>query len=159
MSSRNGHGPPAPSEFPPPVDSTGEFVKRELDSEDDRIDVGEGQLHRPRQDEIDVDGLGRVPTGVAGIVLVFGTTFRAGALMASILMCVSTLLCRFIPETLVGIFSHDPGVLAVGIVGLAIAGSLFWLASRTDHVTSGNVLEPDDVLAVEPQPAYEVRDS
>src|SRR5438270_13471963 len=38
MSRNNGH--PAPSEFPPPVDSTGEFIKRELDSEDERIDVG-----------------------------------------------------------------------------------------------------------------------
>jgi electron-transferring-flavoprotein dehydrogenase len=39
MSSRNGHAP-APSEFPPPVDSIKEFVKRELDPEEDRIDVG-----------------------------------------------------------------------------------------------------------------------
>ncbi len=38
MSSRNGH--PAPSEFPPPVDPRKEFIKRELDSEDERIDVG-----------------------------------------------------------------------------------------------------------------------
>jgi electron-transferring-flavoprotein dehydrogenase len=38
MSSHNGAV--APSEFPPPVDSTAEFIKRELDSEDDRIDVG-----------------------------------------------------------------------------------------------------------------------
>src|ERR1700732_2092234 len=39
MSARNG-GPPAPSEFPPPVDSVREFIKRGLDSEDDRIEVG-----------------------------------------------------------------------------------------------------------------------
>jgi electron-transferring-flavoprotein dehydrogenase len=38
--SSNGSGPYAPSEFPPPVDSPKEFVKRELDSEDERIDVG-----------------------------------------------------------------------------------------------------------------------
>src|SRR5438105_14264684 len=38
MSSRNGAH--APSEYPPPVDSVKEFVKRELDSEDERIDVG-----------------------------------------------------------------------------------------------------------------------
>src|SRR6059058_1867946 len=38
MSSKNGH--PAPSEFPPPVDSVDEFIKRELDAEDERIDVG-----------------------------------------------------------------------------------------------------------------------
>jgi electron-transferring-flavoprotein dehydrogenase len=40
MSSVNGHGAPAPSEFPPEVDPLQEFVKRKLDSEDDRIDVG-----------------------------------------------------------------------------------------------------------------------
>jgi electron-transferring-flavoprotein dehydrogenase len=40
MSSHNGRGPHAPSEFPPPVDSVKEFIKRELDSEDERIEVG-----------------------------------------------------------------------------------------------------------------------
>jgi electron-transferring-flavoprotein dehydrogenase len=40
VASVNGHGPYAPSEFPPPVDSVKEFVKRELDSEDERIEVG-----------------------------------------------------------------------------------------------------------------------
>ncbi len=34
------NGAKAPSEFPPPVDSTGEFVRHELDPEDERIDVG-----------------------------------------------------------------------------------------------------------------------
>ena len=38
MSSRNGHH--APSEFPPPVDSVKEFIKHELDSEDEPIEVG-----------------------------------------------------------------------------------------------------------------------
>jgi len=38
MAGRNGHH--APAEFPPPVDPVGEFVKRELDAEDERIDVG-----------------------------------------------------------------------------------------------------------------------
>src|SRR3954470_3294158 len=38
MASRNGHH--APAEFPPPVNSVEEFVKRELDAEDERIDVG-----------------------------------------------------------------------------------------------------------------------
>jgi len=38
MASVNGQ--PAPSEFPPPVDSVKEFIKRGLDSEDERIDVG-----------------------------------------------------------------------------------------------------------------------
>jgi electron-transferring-flavoprotein dehydrogenase len=41
MASVNGRaGSVAPSEFPPPVDSVSEFVKRELDPEEDRIDVG-----------------------------------------------------------------------------------------------------------------------
>src|SRR5947209_11739721 len=40
MALRNGHGPHAPSEFPPPVDSVGEFVKRGLDPEDELIEVG-----------------------------------------------------------------------------------------------------------------------
>jgi electron-transferring-flavoprotein dehydrogenase len=40
MASTNGRRPVAPSEFPPPVDSVSEFVKRELDPEEDRIDVG-----------------------------------------------------------------------------------------------------------------------
>jgi electron-transferring-flavoprotein dehydrogenase len=38
MSSQNGHA--APSEYPPPVDSVKEFIKRGLDSEDERIEVG-----------------------------------------------------------------------------------------------------------------------
>ena len=38
--SSNGKSPHAPSEFPPPVDSQGEFIKRGLDGEDERIDVG-----------------------------------------------------------------------------------------------------------------------
>src|SRR5437763_4912738 len=38
MASMNGHH--APSEYPPPVDSVGEFVKRGLDPEDELIEVG-----------------------------------------------------------------------------------------------------------------------
>src|SRR3954467_14217651 len=38
MASRNGHH--APSDYPPPVNSVDEFVKRELDDEEERIDVG-----------------------------------------------------------------------------------------------------------------------
>src|ERR1700742_5139845 len=38
MAGNNGHH--APSEFPPPVDPVKEFIKRELDGEDERIDVG-----------------------------------------------------------------------------------------------------------------------
>ena len=40
VASINGPGPVAPSDFPPPVDSVGEFIKRELDPEEERIDVG-----------------------------------------------------------------------------------------------------------------------
>src|SRR5881398_2631763 len=41
MASRNGHGAPyAPSEFPPPVNSVDEFIKRGLDPEDELIEVG-----------------------------------------------------------------------------------------------------------------------
>ena len=36
----SGDGAVAPSEFPPPVDSVDEFIKRSLDAEDERIDVG-----------------------------------------------------------------------------------------------------------------------
>jgi inorganic phosphate transporter, PiT family len=39
--------------------------------------------------------------------------------------------------------SDTSGVFFVGIVGLLISGTLFWLANRTDAVTAGNVLEPD----------------
>src|SRR6202035_2179975 len=40
MAGSNGRAHHAPSEFPPPVDSVKEFIKRGLDSEDERIDVG-----------------------------------------------------------------------------------------------------------------------
>src|SRR5919206_3921330 len=40
MAGRNGSGPVAPGAYPPPVDSQREFIKRELDPEDERIDVG-----------------------------------------------------------------------------------------------------------------------
>src|ERR671929_480003 len=38
MASSNGHH--APADFPPPVDSVKEFIKREVDPEDERIEVG-----------------------------------------------------------------------------------------------------------------------
>jgi len=40
MSASNGSGAIVPAAYPPPVDSPAEFVKRELDAEDDRIEVG-----------------------------------------------------------------------------------------------------------------------
>ena len=40
MAGSNGRSPHAPSEFPPPVDPVREFIKRGIDGEDERIDVG-----------------------------------------------------------------------------------------------------------------------
>lgn len=40
MASANGNGKVAPAAFPPPVDSPEEFVKRSLDPEDERIEIG-----------------------------------------------------------------------------------------------------------------------
>ena len=40
MALGNGNGRVAPADFPPPVDSQGEFIKRELDAEDELIEVG-----------------------------------------------------------------------------------------------------------------------
>src|SRR5262245_25041922 len=39
MAGSNGHSA-VPAAYPPPVDSPGEFTKRELDAEDERIEVG-----------------------------------------------------------------------------------------------------------------------
>ena len=40
MAPGNGNGKVSPADFPPPVDVGGEFVKRSLDGEDERIEVG-----------------------------------------------------------------------------------------------------------------------
>src|SRR5919197_6412035 len=40
MSSLNGNGRVAPAAYPPPVDPQQEFIKRGLDAEDERIEVG-----------------------------------------------------------------------------------------------------------------------
>src|SRR3954462_7345134 len=40
MSSANGNGRVAPAAYPPPVDTQKEFIKRTLDDEDERIEVG-----------------------------------------------------------------------------------------------------------------------
>src|SRR3954453_4996634 len=40
MAGHNGHGKVAPAAYPPPVDPQAEFIKRELDAEDERIEVG-----------------------------------------------------------------------------------------------------------------------
>src|SRR5204862_8194856 len=49
----------------------------------------------------------RLPDRVRG-------TFRVGALMATALMVVFTVICKAIPEPLIRVFSRDPQVLAVG---------------------------------------------
>ena len=36
----SGNGKVSPADFPPPVESPDEFIKRELDGEDDRIEIG-----------------------------------------------------------------------------------------------------------------------
>ena len=40
MAGRNGNGRVVPAAYPPPVDSPGEFIKREVDPEDEIIEVG-----------------------------------------------------------------------------------------------------------------------
>jgi PiT family inorganic phosphate transporter len=48
----------------------------------------------------------------------------------------------------VDLFSNDTvGVLVIGVLGAAAAGSLFWLALRRDHVTSKNVIPPESPAA------------
>jgi PiT family inorganic phosphate transporter len=44
--------------------------------------------------------------------------------------------------------SDTSGVFVVGIIALLIAGTLFWLANKTDPVTAGNVLDQDDHLPI-----------
>ena len=41
-------------------------------------------------------------------------TFRIGALMATVAMLILFVICRLVPEGLVGLFNDDPAVLAVG---------------------------------------------
>src|SRR5947208_17175785 len=40
MAGHNGNGKVAPAAYPPPVDSQQEFIKRTLDDEEERIEVG-----------------------------------------------------------------------------------------------------------------------
>jgi putative MATE family efflux protein len=47
-------------------------------------------------------------------------TFRVGALMATVLMVLFTVLCKLVPEAMIGVFSRDPQVLAVGVEYLRI---------------------------------------
>jgi electron-transferring-flavoprotein dehydrogenase len=93
MAGNNGHH--APSEFPPPVDSVKEFVKRELDSEDERIDVGVAivgggtaglacanrLLQLLAEDEALMERLGEVPVAVIEKAKTCGGHNLSGAVM------------------------------------------------------------------------------
>src|ERR1700754_4430467 len=93
MSSHNGAV--APSEFPPPVDSVKEFIKRELDSEDERIDVGVAivgggtaglscanrLLQLLGEDEALMERLGEVPVAVIEKAKTCGGHNLSGAVM------------------------------------------------------------------------------
>ena len=93
MAGNNGHH--APSEFPPPVDSVKEFVKRELDSEDERIDVGVAivgggtaglacanrLLQLLAEDEELLERLGEVPVAVIEKAKTCGGHNLSGAVM------------------------------------------------------------------------------
>jgi electron-transferring-flavoprotein dehydrogenase len=94
MSSSNGYAP-APSEFPPPVDPVGEFVKRGLDPEDELIDVGVAIVgggtaglacaNRLMQllgdDPAMMEKLGEVPVAVVEKAKVCGGHIMSGAVM------------------------------------------------------------------------------
>ena len=85
----------APSEFPPPVDSVKEFVKRGLDSEDERIDVGVAivgggtaglscanrLLQLLAEDEALMERLGEVPVAVIEKAKTCGGHNLSGAVM------------------------------------------------------------------------------
>jgi electron-transferring-flavoprotein dehydrogenase len=95
MSSSNGHGPHAPSEFPPPVDPVHEFIKHGLDSEDERIDVGvvivgggtaglataNRLLQLLADDEALLERLGEVPVAVVEKAKTCGGHIMSGAVM------------------------------------------------------------------------------
>ena len=94
MSSANGNQP-APSEFPPPVDSVKEFVKRELDGEDERIEVGVAivgggtaglatanrLLQLLGEDPETMERLGEVPVAIVEKAKVCGGHNLSGAVM------------------------------------------------------------------------------
>jgi electron-transferring-flavoprotein dehydrogenase len=93
VSAGNGH--PAPSEFPPPVDSVHEFIKHDLDGEDERIDVGVAivgggtaglacanrLLQLLAEDEALLERLGEVPVAVIEKAKTCGGHNLSGAVM------------------------------------------------------------------------------
>jgi electron-transferring-flavoprotein dehydrogenase len=92
MSSNGQH---APSDFPPPVDPVKEFIKRELDSEDERIEVGVAivgggtaglacanrLLQLLGEDEALMERLGEVPVAVIEKAKTCGGHNLSGAVM------------------------------------------------------------------------------
>src|SRR5205807_6016453 len=93
MAGSNGHH--APSEFPPPVDSVKEFIKRGLDDEDERIEVGVAivgggtaglacanrLLQLLGDDEALMERLGEVPVAVIEKAKTCGGHSLSGAVM------------------------------------------------------------------------------
>ncbi|HEX4010597.1 MAG TPA: electron-transfer flavoprotein:ubiquinone oxidoreductase [Solirubrobacteraceae bacterium] len=93
--SRNGKQEHAPSEFPPPVDPVKEFIKRGLDEEDERIDVGVAivgggtaglacanrLLALLAEDEVLLERLGEVPVAVIEKAKTCGGHNLSGAVM------------------------------------------------------------------------------
>ncbi|MEO6857028.1 MAG: electron-transfer flavoprotein:ubiquinone oxidoreductase [Solirubrobacteraceae bacterium] len=91
----NGRSPHAPSEFPPPVDPVREFIKRELDGEDERIEVGVAivgggtaglacanrLLQLLGDDEAMMERLGEVPVAVIEKAKTCGGHNLSGAVM------------------------------------------------------------------------------
>src|SRR2546421_8245071 len=94
MAGLNDRGVP-PSAYPPPVDSPNEFIKRELDGEDDRIDVGVAivgggpaglacanrLLQLLADDEALTEELGEVPVAVVEKGKACGAHNLSGAIM------------------------------------------------------------------------------
>jgi electron-transferring-flavoprotein dehydrogenase len=89
------HPPYAPIDFPPPVDPVKEFIKRELDGEDERIDVGVAivgggtaglscanrLLQLLAEDEALMERLGEVPVAVIEKAKTCGGHNLSGAVM------------------------------------------------------------------------------
>jgi electron-transferring-flavoprotein dehydrogenase len=89
------NGAVAPIEFPPPVDSVKEFVKRELDPEDERIEVGVAivgggtaglacanrLLHLLGDDPETMERLGEVPVAIIEKAKTCGAHSMSGAVM------------------------------------------------------------------------------
>ena len=95
MAGSSSNGTVAPAAFPPPVDPTSEFIKREIDAEDDRIEVGVAivgggtaglacanrLLALLAEDEELLESLGEVPVAVIEKAKTCGGHNLSGAVM------------------------------------------------------------------------------